>query len=199
MNRRVHGYLRSWLRPLNPRRGALRRPVDRVESAAWLAALIIALASVPCALTVGSVVHGHELAVSSAQSADRTPATAMLSEKVPLCQQHGDPPTTVLAGARWRSASGAVRTGWIAAPPGSLAGQRIPIWIDRSGRPVGSPLTPDQAQWQGAMAVVDTLAAVVALLATALILVRRQLDRTRMAAWEAEWHQVEPGWTERAG
>jgi hypothetical protein len=190
--------LRSCLRRLSPGPGALRRPVDRWESAVWLAALVVLLTAIPCALAVGSVVHGHELALSSAQSAQRTPVTAVLSENAPPIQQRGVPPTTVLALARWRS-GGVERTDRIAVRPGSPAGQRVSIWVDRSGHQVGRPLTAEQAQWQGAMAVVDTLAAVVALLTVALILVRRRLNRTRLAAWEAEWHQVEPRWTERAG
>ena len=54
------------------------------------------------------------------------------------------------------------------------------------------PLTAGQAQWQGVMAVVDTLASVIALLAVGLILVRRRLNRTRLAAWEAAKLPVVP-------
>lgn len=175
----------------------LRRPVDHLEHIVVLAALVLVFAAIPLAIMVSTTVNRHSQAESVTEMADSTRGTATLLATVPVTMQLDGTASTVRAAARWRTPTGAVRVGDVPAAPGTVAGQPIGIWLDSSGHQVDQPLTSDEARWQGVMAGVFTMAAVIALLAMVVVIIRGRLNRARLSDWAAEWRRVEPRWTQR--
>jgi hypothetical protein len=195
--RRFRRHLGSLTRRLGLGRTALRRPIDRRGRIGLLAVILIVFTAIPLSVAVSETVARHGQVESVAELADRTLVTATLSETV----RQADPnaPQAVMAAAQWRASDGATHTGYVPAAVGSLAGEHIPIWLDSSGQQVDQPLSADQAQLQGVLAGVCTMATVLALLAIAIAITRYRLNERRLSVWEAEWRQVEPQWTHRAG
>jgi ABC-type maltose transport system permease subunit len=194
---RCRRHLSALVRRCGLGRTALRRPVDRRGRIGLLTAILIVLAAIPLSVAVSAAVNRQGQVESIAETADRTMAAATLSEDV--LQTDPNAPQAVMAAAQWRARDGATHTGYIPATTGSVAGEHIPIWLDSSGNQVDQPLTADQAYLQGVLAGVCTMATVLALLAIAVAIARYRLNGRRLSAWEAEWRQVEPEWTHRAG
>jgi hypothetical protein len=175
-------------------RNTLRRPVDRIEGmvlVALTAALLVAMA-------IASVLGAHTYQSQRAASVGLRPVTGVLIHAGPSF--YGSPAQLGLAEARWRDPGGNEQSGVLttAIAPGIIgaaAGARIPVWLDRSGRPVAPP------DGQVAM-IVNALAASASVAGgagmTLLIcygLCRLVLDRRRLAAWESEWSLTGPRWT----
>lgn len=196
--RRLARVLASFARRIGWGRNALRRPVDRVESAAAHSAILLALVAVPFALLAGTAVHRHNLSVSAAEMAGRQQVTAVLLQDVPLSVA-AEGTASVPAAARWHLADGAEHTGIVRASPGLVVGTPVPIWVDSAGQQVAEPMTPDLAYWLGVVTVIGTMVVVIALEATALGILHWHLNRVRFSAWDAEWKQIGPRWTQRAG
>ncbi len=156
----------------------LRRPTDRVETAAVVTAIALAAASVPVALLTGSIVHQRNLSTAAAQQAARHQVTAIL-----LDATVGEIPTN----ARWLGLDGSRHTGLVAAPGSAGAGAPVRIWTDAHGNVTDPPLDAAQAWSRGALSFVTTVAVTGGVLATAVGLLRRRLDHIRYAAWDAEW------------
>lgn len=177
-------------------RNALRRPSDRIEIATVIAAIVLTVAAVPVALSIGSAVYEDNLAVSAAQTDSRHEVTATLLEGTSSTVTLQTVVSTVPAQARWVGPDGRQHTGIVAAPQQAAAGTAVRIWTDANGTVVSAPLSPSQAWGRGALAVVMAMAAVIALLAALVGLARWWLDRIRFAAWDAEWRQIDP-WRSR--
>ncbi len=97
--------------------------------------------------------------------------------------------------ARWSGSNGVEETGPIQATNGLAAGTRVQIWLNHDGEittaPVGGTIAVVQA-----VIVATVLWVGVGFLFIAIFLgVRRGLNKSRLAAWEAEWRQVGPQWT----
>lgn len=185
-------------RPL-PRANPLVRRCDRVQR--WVARVLLALLVVALpAVSVGSgmLVYQSEMRTVHRQSADRRSVTA---EAVRDAAEPGvgvsgvDVPVTV----RWSGPDGTVRTGRAMVDPGTNAGARVRLWVDRDGEITSAPMTGAKAAAGGWMAGV--LAAELA--AVGAMAVWRGLvhlmDRRRYAQWEAEWARTEPLWSGRNG
>jgi hypothetical protein len=69
--------------------------------------------------------------------------------------------------------------------------------MDASGRPTGPPLQAAQVADRAALAVMLAPLVPAILLLAAWKLARRELDRRRSAAWDADWRATEPQWTSR--
>jgi hypothetical protein len=175
----------------------LRRSVDRLEHIVVLAALVLMFAAIPFAIMVSTTVNRQSQVLSVTETADRTRGTATLLVSVPQSMQLDGAASIVRTAARWRTPAGAVRVGDVPATPGSVAGQSVAIWLNSSGHQVDQPLTSDEAKWQGVMAGVYTMAAVIALLTLVVVILRGRLNRARLSGWAAEWRRVEPRWTNR--
>jgi hypothetical protein len=177
-------------------RNALRRPVDRIEGTilmALTAAFLVAIA-------VASVLGVHTYQSQRAASAGLRPAVAVLSQAGPL--SYGILAPLGHAEARWRDPGGSEQSGVLTtatAPSilGAAAGDRIPVWLDRSGRPVAPP-GGQVAMIVNALAPGTTVAGGAGI--TLLVcygLCRLVLDRRRLAAWESAWSLTGPRWTTR--
>lgn len=177
-------------------RNTLRRPVDRIEGTVLVALTVAFLV----AMAVASILGAHTYQSQRAASAGLRPVTGVLIHAGPSF--YGSPAQLGLAEARWRDPGGSEQSGVLttAIAPGIIgaaAGARIPVWLDRSGRPVAPP------GGQVAM-IVNALAASASVAGgagmTLLIcygLCRLVLDRRRLAAWESEWSLTGPRWTTR--
>ena len=79
----------------------------------------------------------------------------------------------------------------------AAAGHSTQLWVDRTGRLTGPPLSANQVTRQVQLAVGVAVGGLAAVLITAAWLVRRGLDRRRMAAWDADWLANGPQWSPR--
>ena len=105
-------------------------------------------------------------------------------------------PGQPLVPARWTAPDGTSRTGQVHAPANAVAGSTVPVWIDRSGRPVPSPLQRSDVVDGIVLAASLAAGAVAVVLAVLGFLVRWVLDRRRLAAWDARWAVTGPHWTD---
>jgi hypothetical protein len=176
-------------------RNALRRPVDRIEGAV----LVALSAAFLLAVAVASILGTHTYESQRAASAGLRAAAAVLIQAGPLYGSLAHPGQ---AEARWPGPGGGEQSGvltTVTAPDiaGAAVGARIPVWLDRSGQPVGPP------DGQVTM-IVNTLAVAAAavggaglVLLISYALCRLVLDRRRLAAWESAWSLTGPRWTTR--
>jgi hypothetical protein len=176
-------------------RNPLRRPVDRIEGAVLVALSAAFLTAVAIACLFGT----HTYQTQRAATAGLRPAAALLLQDGPTADRLG---SIGQAEARWFLPGGAEQSGvltTVTAPDiaGAAAGDRIPVWLNRSGQPVAPP--GDQTVMivyaLTAGAVVAALAGISLLLAYTLC--RRALDRRRLVAWESAWNRTGPTWTTR--
>lgn len=174
----------------------LRRATDRIETA-MLAMLVIALlAGTPfAALAAGAWAHGIAQRAQLSQQASRVQVKAVvLTVTAPsatgrlLADQ---------AQARWQAPDGREVTGQVPIPPGTVAGQTIPVWTDRAGGFTTAPLLDEQVAEQTAVGQALGVIGTVCVLTVAGLLARRALTRRRMADWDADWQATGPRWTTR--
>jgi hypothetical protein len=180
-----------------PDRNPLRRTTDRVEAALLITFLAVFLA---CAPLLGAATwHWAHAAAQHAEREQR--ATSHQVSAVLL--QSAPPPvlaasaTSSVAGVRaqWMVPGGAARTGDVPVPGGMKAGNTVTVWIDRAGQLTGPPLSPAQVTGQAAQAAATASALLALVLAGALLLARRALNRRRLAAWDVGWSAFGPRWT----
>jgi hypothetical protein len=201
MNRRKpqpgNTWLRMFLRRWRFDRNPLRRSTDRVETAV-LALLVAAfLIGAPfAALATGTWVHGMARQTQLAQQASRSQVTAVvLAVTAPPA---GDARLTWQAQARWRAPDGREVTHEVPVPSSTVAGGKLQVWTDRTGGLTTAPLLDSQVANQTAFA--ETLGVIVAagVLALAGALALWELNKRRMADWDADWQATGPRWTTRA-
>ena len=176
-------------------RNALRRPVDRIEGAF----LVVLSAAFLVAMTVASILAAHTYQSQRAASAGLRPALAILIQAGP---PYGSLARFGQAEARWRDPGGGEQAGVLTTVTtlgitGTAAGDRIPIWLDRSGQPAAPP-AGQIAMIVNALALGTAAAAGAGIaLLISFTLCRLALDRRRLAAWESAWSLTEPRWTTR--
>ncbi|WP_308432524.1 Rv1733c family protein [Streptomyces echinoruber] len=172
-------------------------PQRRVEAWLPLAAWLLAVAAgwFAGARAVGAVEDSL-----TARRAQAHAVTAVLTGDAPRTapvSEAGRGDESVFAPVRWTGADGAARTGRTRVEPGTRAGARVTVWTDRGGRLVHRPATPAEAllekTWIGGIAALGAAAPVLLCAGAA----RRRLERRRLAEWDTEWRQVEPGWRRR--
>ena len=196
--------LKRWVAALARRMGMdanpLRRGCDRAE--AWLRlglVLVFLIASPLAAFGLGHLTNDASLRAARAEAANEHQVPAVLLHRV--SHNSNDPlySTSELAWAqaRWTAPDGRRRVGEVPAAVGSRAGRRVPIWVNNAGQLVYPPI----GQGQIASRVIAVVALTPAILAVILLgvgwLIRRLLDRRRLAGWATEWSAVEPLWTKR--
>jgi len=196
--------LKRWVAALARRMGVdanpLRRGCDRAE--AWLRlglVLVFLIASPLAAFGLGHLTNDASIRAARAEAANEHQVAAVLLHRV---SRNSDDPlysTSELAWAqaKWTAPDGRRRVGEVPAAVGSRAGRKVPIWVDSIGQLVYPPI----GQGQIASRIIAVVALTPAILAIILLgagwLIRRLLDRRRMASWAAEWSAVEPLWTKR--
>jgi hypothetical protein len=176
----------------------LRRRADKIE--AWLAPVAIAVFLALCpvvAIGMSAWVHADNAAAIRAQQSWR-PVKATLLEAAPgPAEPDGGANTwTVWTRARWQ-VGGLTRTGKVPVPANSPAGSTQTVWLNRAGAVQLPPVLASQVAGLADTATAVSLTVLAVLLGGLAFLIRRILDRRRLARWESAWLTVEPRWSHR--
>lgn len=192
------GRLPRLARQMGLGRNPLRRRTDRIE--AWISAALLAVFLIAAPLFgsgLGRWVHQGGLAEQRAQQSwHQTPAVLVAAApKVPMYEFRLSWQNTVPVRARWLGPAGQPRSGVVAAPEGSRAGQTVRVWVDGSGRATGAPLAGAELARRVLAAEVLAPAALAVLLLCMAGVVRWLLNRRRLADWETAWASTGPRWS----
>lgn len=179
-------------------RNVLRRRVDRIDNVVTLVTLGLVVVAVAVSVVVGAQAGRRVLAAGSATH-DREVTATLLADSPITVPLGGAPagPMIVPVPARW-SVAGRTYQGYLRVGEGAQAGATVPIWIDAAGDQVDPPVSTFDAVERGGITGLVVLAVAGALLGTAFGLMRRQLNRARLRAWDAEWRRTGPRWTLQA-
>ncbi|MGI5155171.1 Rv1733c family protein [Microbispora sp. CA-102843] len=168
-----------------PNGNPLRRGTDRVESAAVLAFLILAVLSLVAAFAVGAAVYRGGLAeehsgrwVTATVTRDAPAATWVAVEGTAA---------RLRTGVAWTAPDGHTVTGQAPVPSAAKAGTPVRIWLDHDGKPGDGPRSRIDTVADGVASGTATAALSLTALLACLALVRRRLDHHRYAAWDAGW------------
>ncbi|MBE1594175.1 MULTISPECIES: DUF1513 domain-containing protein [Streptomyces] len=154
---------------------------------------------------VGGLYAGLAAADAIERSADRQrterrEVSAVLAEdakgKVPA-RATGDP--RVWATVRWTAPDGSTRTGEARVSATSPAGDRVTVWIDKSGHLTAPPLTDGQARSHGAAGGLLVATGVGGIALAAVRVARFHLNQRRMEQWAVEWERVDTRWGRKTG
>jgi hypothetical protein len=174
----------------------LRRRSDVIEG--WLLPLTIVmfllLAPLAAGLTGLRVQAGNAAAHRAEQTWRQVPAVLLKAAPGPMMSDNGANAWLVWTPARW-VAGGRSRTGNVPAPSGTKAGSTVRVWVDRTGAVQVPPMTAARADDRVVIAMAFALAALATFLAGLALVVRKVLDRRRLAEWEAAWLSVGPQWS----
>jgi type II secretory pathway pseudopilin PulG len=141
---------RMW-RTVVPRRGSVARASDRFQAGLLVFVVLLALAALPVAASFGSETYVRQQGQSAHQLSARTQVTATLRADGPAIlvdsragvAGNGEP-----TDATWMLPDGARRVGWVGAARGTLKGESLTIWVDRTVPTVFSLDRLRLAQWQ---------------------------------------------------
>ena len=188
-------FVRRWRLDCNP----LRRPSDRVESAV-LAVLVIAfiVAAPFAALACGAWVHAIAHRVQATQQASRYQVPAVVLQVPHGSQAAGYAALVPEAQARWTAPDGKVVSGEVPVSATTAVRTVVRVWITRDGQLTDAPLQDTQVAGQADLAATFGVVALAAVVTVTGVLVRRALDKRRMAAWDADWRATRRRWTHRA-
>ena len=127
-------------------RNALRRTVDRVESAILLVAGLIAVLVIPAAMAVGTAASdaSKESAAQRRAVLTETPAQTLSDAGSWAGAMPGQTMATVLVA--WTDTAGKSLEGWTYAMLGTKSGSEVTIWLDRSGAIVTPPRQPADSE-----------------------------------------------------
>jgi hypothetical protein len=192
------GRLRRLGRRLWMGKSPLRRRTDRIE--AWIAAGLLAVFLVGAPLSSVAAGRWMQHAGKVEQHAQRSwhQVRAVLLETAPAQRTlylRASLDSHVLGLVRWTGPGGRRLTGRVPVAPGTLAGQRLRIWVNRSGQPTGAPLPAAELVRRVIGAQVLAPAGLAVLLFGVGGLVRWLMNRRRLAAWETGWATTGPRWT----
>ncbi|MFI7344575.1 hypothetical protein ACIBUY_42325 [Streptomyces sp. NPDC050085] len=178
------------------RRNPMRRGSDVAE--AWLVLIAWGLAGALGGFVGAVAADAVEQDLARAR-AERHQVTAVLVEDAPdASKAAGVGQVQVWATVRWRGAGGVARTGEAGVEPNSTQGSSVTVWTDKDGsRLLTAPVSAADARLEAGLLGGPAAAATAGLVLVAGHLVRRRLDRRRMAQWDAEWEQVGPQWRKR--
>jgi hypothetical protein len=176
-------------------RNPLTRTSDRVESAVFVTALLIALLGVPIAAATGSEVYARESVNSAEQLRTRHQVEATLREDTGTDVATGV--TGPVVRASWQAPDGTPRQGAVTAGHNLKAGSTVPVWIDQNGAFTTPPLTSEGAVITAIGWTATLLLGLVCALCTAYLLTVHLSGRRNARRWEAEWAAIEPEWTRR--
>jgi hypothetical protein len=188
--------LGRFVRGRRPDRNPLRRASDRAETAV-LALLVIAfLAAAPFVAQASSgyaYSKAHHAQLSEEASWHQVPARVLK-----VVSSGSGEYTASEAQARWTAPDGKVITSEIPVPLNTPAGAIVQEWVTSDGQLTDAPLLNAQVSDSAYFAGVFGVIALATVLAIIGLLACRELNKRRMAAWDAEWRATGPHWTTRA-
>jgi hypothetical protein len=176
----------------------LRRASDRAETLVLIVLATVFLVCAPLAApAAGAWAHATAQRAALAQAASRTQVTAVVITK-PAPPVVGYEDFVSTAQARWTAPDGAVVTGTVPVPVGTVAGAKVMVWTTSDGQLTTQPLTSSQVASLARLAEIAVVAGLAMVLTAAGALARWWLNRRRLAGWDADWRATEPRWTTRA-
>jgi hypothetical protein len=178
----------------------LRRRADKIE--VWLTPAVIAVFLALCPVVgigMGTWAHARNAAAERAELSPWHSVRAVLRQAAPGPAQsdNGANTWTVWAPARW-SSGGQQETREVPVAADTPAGSTITVWLNRAGVVQVPPASASQVAGVADIATAIALAALAVLLGILRWLVRRALDRRRLADWESAWLTVGPRWSHRS-
>jgi len=190
---RGHWY-RRLVRGFLPDRNPLRRACDRVETFLLAGLFVAAVVAAPFAAQAAShAAYAGATRVQQAQQAARHQVPAVLTQDAGSTVG-GYLGSLIPVQATWTSATGVKHAGQIMATAGSAKGSTIIVWTDAAGNVTNPPLRPSQVSGRGYMAALGAVVGVGVVYLCATVIVRRVLNRRRMAAWTADWAVTARAW-----
>jgi hypothetical protein len=176
----------------------LRRRSDHVEALLRPAAFALFLLFIPviAVLSTGWVRAGNASAVRAEHGEQRVPGVLLESVPGPMQADHGANTWLVQTRARW-TWHGQPRVGDVPAEAGSAAGSRVIVYVNAAGRVQTPPMTTAQVTGHVVEISLGVMAVLALMLAALSGLVRRVLDKRRIAAWERAWQEFGPIWSRR--
>jgi hypothetical protein len=176
----------------------LRRPADKIE--AWLVPAAIAVFLALCPVVgsgMSAWVHADNAADQrAAQSWHSVKAVLLQTAPRPVESDGGANTWTVWVRAQWM-VGGLHVTGKVPVPAGSRASSTQIVWLNHAGAVKVPPASAGQVAGLADTATAVGLTALGILLAGLTWLIRRALDRRRLARWESAWLTVGPRWSHR--
>jgi hypothetical protein len=177
-------------------RNPLRRPSDRAETVIGIWLLVACAATAPFTARAAAdrtrtfAEHARVTALAT-----RHEVTAVTLEKAPTAS---DPPYTLITQTRvsaaWTAADGRQRTGQIQVSDGTQKGSPERIWVTGNGDVAAPPLPTTEIARLASRVAFGVITALIFLFLIAGSVIRRLINRRRMAAWDAEWAATEPRW-----
>lgn len=171
--------LGSWLRCLSGR-NPLVRVSDRVEAAAVLVAVTVALLAAPIAGAMGTAAHDALARQYAIDRAARKQVTATVTEDSMLAPQAYQEP--FLTQIRWDFA-GAVHTAEVRTYH-MKAGEPVSIWIDTRGDLTTKPLTDENAATEAVVTGFGLWFTAVGVVTAVWTVLRLRLNHSRSAGWD---------------
>ncbi|OBI20090.1 hypothetical protein A5712_18535 [Mycobacterium sp. E2327] len=166
---------------LNP----LVRTIDRVEALCLVLAFVVSIVALPVAAAVGTAVHDSRSRVYAAQAQTRQKVTATITGDSDAGRNLSSP--TVAAPARWFVA-GSEHTGLVVVERTAKPGDRVDIWVDEQGLPVGKPVF--SASDEAVATATAIWFGVVIGAATLFGMARILIDRKRHAGWQRDFDRM---------
>jgi hypothetical protein len=169
----------GWLRRLVSR-NPLVRASDRVEAAAVLLVVVVALLAAPIAGAAGTSIYdilSHRFA-AIASTRQEVPAT--VTHDSTLAPKTYEKP--FLTAVRW-DFHGAVHTDEVRTDQ-MKAGQKLRIWVDTAGDRTVKPLTNENAATEAVVSAFGLWFAAAGIASVAWMVLRLRLNRSRYADWD---------------
>ncbi|GAA3560438.1 hypothetical protein GCM10022419_046350 [Nonomuraea rosea] len=170
----------------------LRRRSDRLESAVFLAALVLILVSLwPAVLAYESVLQDEPVSPDA-----RHQVLATLLEDAPTMRVSFTevPAGPSEAAVRWTTASVQEQTARVPVPALAKSGSAVPVWLDAAGKPAPRPSDKADLQMRGVGTGMLLVLATALLALGSLAGFRRWLDRARYRQWGDDWARTEEKW-----
>lgn len=165
-------------------RNPLVRGSDRAEAFLLVLAFVSVLVITPVAGAIGTAVHESHSRMYADQARARQAVAATVT---------GNPTSTIqatsvviVAPVHWR-VDGVDHTGKLEVARAPKVGDRVQVWVDRSGNQVGPPPATSQGGTDALVVGAGFWLGMVASVAGLTVLLRAGLARRRDSAWEREW------------
>jgi len=175
---------------------SLRRCVDKLESAVVSSLVVVFLVAGPVLAivaiqTVGSAATREQRAESTWR---QVPATLTQSAAAGLVGLDGEWDASWVT-ATWRAPDGADVPGMLPVELNAKAGQRVMVWVTRTGGLTHAPLTTAAVIDREVVAAVAVPATLALLLLMTAWAVRAAANRRRIVGWTKAWETIGPRWS----
>lgn len=171
----------SWIRRLNGR-NPLVRASDRIEVAAALLVLMVALLAAPVSGSVGTLYYDNLKDRAAADRLIQHEVAATATDDSYVAPQPYEEP--FLTPIQWQLGA-TVHTDEVRTDR-MKAGEQLNVWIDSEGKRTKNPLSDQDAATEAVVSAFGLWFAAVGVAAAAWTIVRLRLNRRRYADWDRE-------------